>query len=182
MSLIHPPFTDLPEGFVLTEAMSYAVLQLHPTWFLDANDYLTLAHHQDGGAVTSRCRYPRELEPASQKSGPRLLRCTFCPLNFTRSRAKPMWMRHVRQKHRIVLSNEKERARNRRASRKSKANRKLAAATAKPMLPPCNDGAQAHAEMDVEEDGCIEMADEQEDDIAAMSSAFTQLHIPPTTQ
>ncbi|KAJ7653065.1 hypothetical protein DFH06DRAFT_525247 [Mycena polygramma] len=120
MSFIHPPFTNLPGGVVLTEAMSYAVLHQHPTWFLDANDYITLDRHPDAGAVTSRRRYPPKLEPAPPKGEPRLLRCTFCPAIFTSIKPKRIWLRHVRQKHRIVLSNEKDRAKNRRVSRKSK--------------------------------------------------------------
>ncbi|KAJ7367557.1 hypothetical protein DFH08DRAFT_795710 [Mycena albidolilacea] len=98
---IHPPFNNLPEGVVLTaEGMNYSVMHQHPTWFLDIKDYITLDANPDGAV-----RYPRDLEPPRpRRQKDLLLRCTFCPRTYAGVNAKSMWTRHVREKHRVVLS------------------------------------------------------------------------------
>ncbi|KAF7330016.1 hypothetical protein MKEN_00265600 [Mycena kentingensis (nom. inval.)] len=98
--LIHPPFTVLPDNVVLNEPMSYMVLHNHPAWFLDIRDYITLE-----GAPPGAIRYPRDLEPPRpRRQKDLLLRCTFCPRTYAGVNAKSMWTRHVREKHRVVLS------------------------------------------------------------------------------
>ncbi|KAJ7050438.1 hypothetical protein C8F01DRAFT_346767 [Mycena amicta] len=98
--LIHPPFTVLPDSVVLSEPMSYMVLHHHPAWFLDIRDYITL-----DGAPPGAIRYPRDLEPPRpRRQKDLLLRCTFCPRTYAGVNAKSMWTRHVREKHRVVLS------------------------------------------------------------------------------
>ncbi|KAF7292742.1 hypothetical protein MIND_01172600 [Mycena indigotica] len=100
--LVHPPFSVLPDGVRLApgDVMSYMVLHAHPAWFLDVRDYVTLE-----GAPPGAIRYPRELEPPRPKrQKDLLLRCTFCPRTYAGVNAKSMWTRHVREKHRIVLS------------------------------------------------------------------------------
>ncbi|KAF7306128.1 hypothetical protein HMN09_00768100 [Mycena chlorophos] len=98
--LIHPPFTVLPDSVVLTEPMNYMVLHNHSVWFLDVRDYVTL-----DGAPPGAIRYPRELEPPRpRRQKDLLLRCTFCPRTYAGVNAKSMWTRHVREKHRVVLS------------------------------------------------------------------------------
>ncbi|KAF8173805.1 hypothetical protein K438DRAFT_130179 [Mycena galopus ATCC 62051] len=98
---IHPPFNNLPEGVVLSaEGMNYAVMHQHPTWFLDIKDYITLDASPDNAI-----RYPRDLEPPRpRRQKDLLLRCTFCPRTYAGVNAKSMWTRHVREKHRVVLS------------------------------------------------------------------------------
>ncbi|KAJ7165595.1 hypothetical protein C8R43DRAFT_214555 [Mycena crocata] len=98
---IHPPFNNLPESVVLTdEGMNYSVMHAHPTWFLDIADYITLDASPDGAI-----RYPRDLEPPRpRRQKDLLLRCTFCPRTYAGVNAKSMWTRHVREKHRVVLS------------------------------------------------------------------------------
>jgi hypothetical protein len=98
---IHPPFTNLPDGVVLTdEGMNYGVMHQHPTWFLDIKDYITLDTNPEGAI-----RYPRDLEPPRpRRQKDLLLRCTFCPRTYAGVNAKSMWTRHVREKHRVVLS------------------------------------------------------------------------------
>ncbi|KAJ7123205.1 hypothetical protein C8R44DRAFT_549489, partial [Mycena epipterygia] len=97
---IHPPFNNLPDSVVLTEGMNYSVMHQHPTWFLDIKDYITLDINPDGAI-----RYPRELEPPRpRRQKDLLLRCTFCPRTYAGVNAKSMWTRHVREKHRVVLS------------------------------------------------------------------------------
>ncbi|KAJ7197010.1 hypothetical protein GGX14DRAFT_194407 [Mycena pura] len=97
---VHPPYTNLPDGVVLTEPMSYTVMHEHPTWFLDIKDFITLDSTPEGG-----CRYPRDLEPPRpRRQKDLLLRCTFCPRTYAGVNAKSMWTRHVREKHRVVLS------------------------------------------------------------------------------
>ncbi|KAF7329993.1 hypothetical protein MKEN_00265300 [Mycena kentingensis (nom. inval.)] len=102
--LIHPPFTVLPDNVVLDEPMSYMVLHHHPTWFLDIRDYVTL----DGGAPAGTIRYPRELEPPRpRRQKDLILRCTFCPRTHLGVNAKALWIRHVREKHRVVFHKDK---------------------------------------------------------------------------
>ncbi|KAF7331033.1 hypothetical protein MVEN_02443600 [Mycena venus] len=98
---IHPPFTNLPDGVVLTaEGMNYSVMHQHPTWFLDIKDYITL-----DASPENAIRYPRDLEPPRpRRQKDLLLRCTFCPRTYAGVNAKSMWTRHVREKHRVVLS------------------------------------------------------------------------------
>ncbi|KAJ7667074.1 hypothetical protein B0H17DRAFT_257950 [Mycena rosella] len=97
---IHPPFNNLPDSVVLTEGMNYSVMHQHPTWFLDIKDYITLDVNVDGAI-----RYPRDLEPPRpRRQKDLLLRCTFCPRTYAGVNAKSMWTRHVREKHRVVLS------------------------------------------------------------------------------
>ncbi|KAJ6615534.1 hypothetical protein B0H10DRAFT_65064 [Mycena sp. CBHHK59/15] len=97
---IHPPFNNLPEGVILTEGMSYSVMHQHPNWFLDIKDYITLDANPEGAV-----RYPRDLEPPRpRRQKDLLLRCTFCPRTYAGVNAKSMWTRHVREKHRVVLS------------------------------------------------------------------------------
>ncbi|KAJ7618458.1 hypothetical protein FB45DRAFT_167937 [Roridomyces roridus] len=99
--LIHPPFDDLPDNVVLTaEGMNYSVMHQHPTWFLDIKDYITLDSSPEGAL-----RYPRDLEPPRpRRQKDLLLRCTFCPRTYAGVNAKSMWTRHVREKHRVILS------------------------------------------------------------------------------
>ncbi|KAJ7735118.1 hypothetical protein DFH07DRAFT_721327, partial [Mycena maculata] len=98
---IHPPFNNLPDGVLLpSEGMNYSVMHQHPTWFLDIKDYITLDTNPDGAI-----RYPRDLEPPRpRRQKDLLLRCTFCPRTYAGVNAKSMWTRHVREKHRVVLS------------------------------------------------------------------------------
>ncbi|KAJ6473221.1 hypothetical protein C8R45DRAFT_409282 [Mycena sanguinolenta] len=98
---IHPPFGNLPGGVVLpAEGMNYSVMHQHPTWFLDIKDFITL----DASPETA-IRYPRDLEPPRpRRQKDLLLRCTFCPRTYAGVNAKSMWTRHVREKHRVVLS------------------------------------------------------------------------------
>ncbi|KAJ7216409.1 hypothetical protein GGX14DRAFT_358821 [Mycena pura] len=99
--LVHPPFTALPDGVVLAEGMNYSVMHEHPTWFLDIKDYITLDSAPESDAI----RYPRDLEPPRpRRQKDLLLRCTFCPRTYAGVNAKSMWTRHVREKHRVVLS------------------------------------------------------------------------------
>ncbi|KAJ6483633.1 hypothetical protein C8R47DRAFT_566539 [Mycena vitilis] len=113
MPVIHPPFADLPEGVVLTDGVSYAVLHEHPAWFLDANDYLTLkaAAHPDSSssAIETPLPYPRELQPPRPRRTGRVLRCTFCPRTWSTVNAKSMWVRHVRERHGVALSKDRDR-------------------------------------------------------------------------
>ncbi|KAJ7174456.1 hypothetical protein C8R46DRAFT_90260 [Mycena filopes] len=98
---VHPPFDNLPDSVVLVnEGMNYSVMHKHPTWFLDINDFITLDASPD-----SAIRYPRDLEPPRpRRQKDLLLRCTFCPRTYAGVNAKSMWTRHVREKHRVVLS------------------------------------------------------------------------------
>ncbi|KAJ7062851.1 hypothetical protein C8F01DRAFT_105702 [Mycena amicta] len=98
---IHPPFSRLPGGFSLgTEPMSYSVMHGHPTWFLDINDYIT-QNAEPPGAI----QYPRDLEPPRlSQQRDMILRCTFCPRTYAGVNAKSMWIRHAREKHRLVLA------------------------------------------------------------------------------
>ncbi|KAJ7031163.1 hypothetical protein C8F04DRAFT_709549 [Mycena alexandri] len=98
---VRPPFDNLPEGVVLVnEGMNYSVMHAHPTWFLDIKDFITLDTNPDGAI-----RYPRDLEPPRpRRQKDLLLRCTFCPRTYAGVNAKSMWTRHVREKHRVVLS------------------------------------------------------------------------------
>ncbi|KAF7354676.1 hypothetical protein MSAN_01381300 [Mycena sanguinolenta] len=98
---IHPPFGNLPGGVVLPpEGMNYSVMHQHPTWFLDIRDYITL-----DSSPEAAIRYPRDLEPPRpRRQKDLLLRCTFCPRTYAGVNAKSMWTRHVREKHRVVLS------------------------------------------------------------------------------
>ncbi|KAJ7688986.1 hypothetical protein B0H17DRAFT_983920, partial [Mycena rosella] len=97
---IHPPFNNLPDSVVLTEGMNYGVMHEHPRWFLDIRDYVTLDDDTD-----RTIRYPRDLEPPRpRKQKDLLLRCTFCPRTYAGVNGKSMWTRHVREKHRVVLS------------------------------------------------------------------------------
>ncbi|KAJ6483866.1 hypothetical protein C8R47DRAFT_1017587, partial [Mycena vitilis] len=98
--LVHPPFTNLPDGITLPQGMDYSVMHAHPTWFLDINDFITLDTNRDGAV-----RYPRDLEPPRpRRQKDLLLRCTFCLRTYAGVNAKSMWTRHVREKHRVVLS------------------------------------------------------------------------------
>ncbi|KAJ6465951.1 hypothetical protein C8R47DRAFT_951228, partial [Mycena vitilis] len=98
---IRPPFVTLPDGATLPpEGMHYGVMHQHPTWFLDIKDYITLDANAEGAV-----RYPRDLEPPRpRRQKDLLLRCTFCPRTYAGVNAKSMWTRHVREKHRVVLS------------------------------------------------------------------------------
>ncbi|KAJ7082696.1 hypothetical protein B0H15DRAFT_785610 [Mycena belliarum] len=98
---IHPPFNNLPDSVALpAEGMNYSVIHQHPTWFLDIHDYVTLDTSPEGAI-----RYPRDLEPPRpRRQKDLLLRCTFCPRTYAGVNAKSMWTRHVREKHRVVLS------------------------------------------------------------------------------
>ncbi|KAJ7653058.1 hypothetical protein DFH06DRAFT_525178 [Mycena polygramma] len=199
MPVIHPPFTDLPEGVVLTDAMSYAVLHEHPTWFLDAKDFVTLKPHPDSSsAVETPLLYPREHQPPRPRRTGRVLRCTFCPRTWSTVNAKSMWVRHVRERHGVALSKDIDRPDRldtklkSRSRPKSKANRKFTTTAAEPLLPAREDSApapaqsQAHDEMDVDEDSCKPTSDQgglrvPENDVTVMSSVFVQLRIPPLT-
>ncbi|KAK7053789.1 hypothetical protein R3P38DRAFT_2852159 [Favolaschia claudopus] len=100
-SFVRPPFNNLPDGVLLPpEGMNYSVMHQHPTWFLDIKDFITL-----DSPPNSAVRYPRDLEPPRpRRQKDLLLRCTFCPRTYAGVNAKSMWTRHVREKHRVILS------------------------------------------------------------------------------
>ncbi|KAJ6544231.1 hypothetical protein B0H19DRAFT_297918 [Mycena capillaripes] len=126
---IHPPFTNLPDGVALTEGMNYSVMHQHPTWFLDIKDYVTL-----DAMPENAIRYPRDLEPPRpRRQKDLLLRCTFCPRTYAGVNAKSMWTRHVREKHRVILS--KAWSDTATSSRRQSSGKAAAASTAVPLLP-----------------------------------------------
>ncbi|KAJ7612143.1 hypothetical protein FB45DRAFT_307728 [Roridomyces roridus] len=98
---IHPPFDSLPDNTPLPpEGMNYSILHSNPRWFLDLRDWITL-----DSSPESALRYPRDLEPPRpRRQKDLLLRCTFCPRTYAGVNAKSMWTRHVREKHRVILS------------------------------------------------------------------------------
>ncbi|KAJ7673078.1 hypothetical protein DFH06DRAFT_54137 [Mycena polygramma] len=100
--LLHPPFTDLPDGVVLPEGMNYSVMHHHPNWVLDVNDYIALDRKRKGTVP-----YPRDLQAPPLKLRTKLghlqIRCTFCVKSYAGANASSLWKRHVREKHNILL-------------------------------------------------------------------------------
>ncbi|KAF7318179.1 hypothetical protein HMN09_00326100 [Mycena chlorophos] len=111
--VIHPPFSQLPEDVSLPPGASvtYSLLHEHPNWFLDTTDYISTDSSSaiPGTLVTY---YPRELVPPAPKlqaqdSSMTSLRCVFCPRTYSGAHAKSVWMRHVKDKHCVVLPSER---------------------------------------------------------------------------
>ncbi|KAF7365637.1 hypothetical protein MVEN_00437300 [Mycena venus] len=86
---IHPPFSNLPGGVVLTaEGMNYSVMDQYPTWFLDVKDYITL----DASLTENAIPYPRELEPpASEEAKGSLAQMYFLSPDLCGCQCKKAW-------------------------------------------------------------------------------------------